>query len=138
MIFLLLLSHMKLRNYHRINWVLTNAEFAQFQALRSLILKKYPNWTIQKWFTANFHELAKKKGVIYMEEHEEYFIHKKSSPYECTHCHRIFQHKLPGKDLDSDLYFLTCDECLRKILIESGLWTDKHEKKYQIIYKGTN
>ena len=128
---------MKLRNYHRINWVLTNAEFAQFQALRQLLLQRDPKWTIQRWFTDNFHQLSKDNGVAYLEQHEQYFLHKKSLASECEHCHSIFQRKLPGKDLELDIYKATCDACLRSKFKDAGVWTDKHEQKYQIIYKGT-
>lgn len=128
-----------MQKYHRTNWVQTDSEFAQFQALCKYIKKRDPKWTFQQCFTQWFQQICADNGITYYQQHEHNFLQSNSIlPQTCEHCGKLFQRKLPGKDLKEAIYKTTCDSCLRQILTEANLWTKDHETKYLIITKGTS
>jgi hypothetical protein len=128
-----------MKKYHRTNWVQTDSEFAQFQALCKYIKKRDPKWTFQQCFTEWFQQICAANGVTYYQDHEKNFVQSNTIvPQLCNQCGKLFQRKLPGKDLKEEIYKFTCDSCLRQMLLDAKLWSSEHEQKYQIIIKGTN
>jgi hypothetical protein len=125
--------------YHRTNWVQTESEFGQFQAVCKYLKKRDPKWTFQQCFTAWFQKVCADNGITYYQNHEKNFVHSNDHvPRVCGTCGQLFQRKLPGKDLKDIIYMTTCDTCLRTLLLDAKLWTKDHEIKYQIIMKGMN
>ena len=54
-----------MKKYHRTNWVQTDSEFAQFQALCKFIKKRDPKWTFQQCFTLLLQEAVQACNMLY-------------------------------------------------------------------------